>query len=147
MSVLSAIGCTSSWFSCLECVLVSCMGMKHTQLHAFRNLQVGSRIHLHSVYMQCSLFATLLVDSVSNLLWSKTMSRETAGISWQGLPPVSFWLQEIMGVLIGSAVIPIAMCLMWKKTNKWGAMGGAVFGQWCGLIAWLVFAKVKAHPT
>ncbi len=47
-----------------------------------------------------------------------------------------------MGVLIGSAVIPIALCLMWKKTNKWGAMGGAVFGQWCGLISWLVFAKV-----
>lgn len=51
-------------------------------------------------------------------------------------------VQEIMGVLIGSAVIPIALCLMWKKTNKWGAIAGAVLGQWCGLIAWLVFAKV-----
>lgn len=53
-------------------------------------------------------------------------------------------LQEIMGVLIGSAVIPIALCLMWKKTNKWGAIAGAVLGQWCGLIAWLVYAKVWA---
>ncbi|KAL3150999.1 hypothetical protein ABBQ38_012872 [Trebouxia sp. C0009 RCD-2024] len=53
------------------------------------------------------------------------------------------YVYEIMGVLIGSAVIPIALCLMWKKTNKWGAMAGAVFGQWSGLIAWLVFAKIK----
>ncbi|KAL3145727.1 hypothetical protein ABBQ32_003256 [Trebouxia sp. C0010 RCD-2024] len=53
------------------------------------------------------------------------------------------YVYEIMGVLIGSAVIPIALCLMWKKTNKWGAIAGAVLGQWCGLIAWLVFAKIK----
>lgn len=51
-------------------------------------------------------------------------------------------MQEVMGVLIGSAVVPIALCLMWKKTNKWGAMAGAVFGQWLGLVAWLIFAKV-----
>ncbi|DBA80299.1 TPA: hypothetical protein ACH3X2_007429 [Trebouxia sp. C0005] len=53
------------------------------------------------------------------------------------------YVYEVMGVLIGSAVVPIALCLMWKKTNKWGAMAGAVFGQWLGLVAWLVFAKVK----
>ena len=50
-----------------------------------------------------------------------------------------------MGVLIGSAVAPIALCLAWKKTNKWGAMCGAVFGQWLGLMSWLVFAKVRCH--
>ena len=55
-----------------------------------------------------------------------------------------FLMQEIMGVLIGSAVIPIALCLMWKKTNKWGAIAGAVLGQWCGLVAWVIFAKVWA---
>ena len=49
-----------------------------------------------------------------------------------------------MGVLIGSAVIPIALCLMWKKTNKWGAIAGALLGQWFGLVAWVVFAKVWA---
>ena len=57
----------------------------------------------------------------------------------------SMVLQEIMGVLIGSAVAPIAMCLGWKKTNKWGAICGAVLGQWLGLIAWVVFAKVRSH--
>ena len=58
--------------------------------------------------------------------------------------PSILLLQEIMGVLIGSAVIPIALCLMWKKTNKWGAIAGAVLGQWFGLVAWVVFAKVWA---
>ena len=57
----------------------------------------------------------------------------------------SMVLQEIMGVLIGSAVAPIAMCLGWKKTNKYGAMAGAVLGQWLGLISWVVFAKVRSH--
>lgn len=52
-------------------------------------------------------------------------------------------LQEIMGVLIGSAVAPIAMCLMWKKTNKWGAICGAVGGLVLGLISWVAFAKVR----
>lgn len=54
-------------------------------------------------------------------------------------------LQEIMGVLIGSAVAPIALCLGWKKTNKYGAMCGAVLGQWLGLMSWVVFAKVNSH--
>lgn len=53
------------------------------------------------------------------------------------------YVYEIMGVLIGSAVAPIAMCLMWKKTNKWGAICGAFGGQWFGLIAWVLFAKVS----
>ena len=58
-------------------------------------------------------------------------------------PLCNLLMQEIMGVLIGSAVIPIALCLMWKKTNKWGAIAGAVLGQWFGLIAWVIFAKVR----
>ena len=57
----------------------------------------------------------------------------------------SMVLQEIMGVLIGSAVAPIAMCLCWKKANKYGAMTGAVLGQWLGLMSWVVFAKVRSH--
>lgn len=43
-----------------------------------------------------------------------------------------------MGVLLGSAVVPIALCITWKKANKWGCMSGAVVGLACGIIAWLV---------
>ncbi|KAM5537057.1 hypothetical protein V8D89_009203 [Ganoderma adspersum] len=48
------------------------------------------------------------------------------------------WLYEFMGVVLGSAVVPIAMCVTWSKANKWGCIGGAVAGFCTGVIAWLV---------
>jgi Na+/proline symporter len=52
------------------------------------------------------------------------------------------WVYLVMGVLIGSAVFPIAACLLWSKCTKWGAISGALIGQWAGLIFWLVWTKV-----
>ncbi len=43
-----------------------------------------------------------------------------------------------MGVVLGSAVVPIAMCITWKKANKWGCISGAIAGFCVGVIAWLV---------
>ena len=43
-----------------------------------------------------------------------------------------------MGVLLGSAVVPIALCITWKGANKLGCMSGAVIGLICGIISWLV---------
>jgi Na+/proline symporter len=43
-----------------------------------------------------------------------------------------------MGVILGSAVVPIALCITWSKANKWGCIGGSVAGFVAGLIAWLV---------
>ena len=63
--------------------------------------------------------AKVLCSSVSSGSWWHTELNLTSNIV----------LQEIMGVLIGSAVAPIAMCLCWKKTNKWGAMCGAVLAS------------------
>ncbi|CDO75287.1 hypothetical protein BN946_scf184334.g5 [Trametes cinnabarina] len=48
------------------------------------------------------------------------------------------WLYEFMGVVLGSAVVPIAMCITWKKANKWGSIAGAILGFCAGIIAWLV---------
>ncbi|KAI9063673.1 urea transporter [Trametes sanguinea] len=48
------------------------------------------------------------------------------------------WLYEFMGVVLGSAVVPIAMCITWKKANKWGSIAGAISGFCTGVIAWLV---------
>jgi Na+/proline symporter len=47
-----------------------------------------------------------------------------------------------MGVFIGSAVIPVALLLLWKKANAVGAMAGAIIGCVCGVITWLVVAQV-----
>ncbi len=43
-----------------------------------------------------------------------------------------------MGVFLGSAVVPIALCVSWKKANKWGCIGGAIAGFVAGIITWLV---------
>ncbi|TFY55004.1 hypothetical protein EVJ58_g8521 [Rhodofomes roseus] len=48
------------------------------------------------------------------------------------------WLYDFMGVVLGSAVVPIACCITWRKANKWGCIAGAVIGFCCGVIAWLV---------
>ncbi|KAF9559110.1 urea transporter [Agrocybe pediades] len=48
------------------------------------------------------------------------------------------WLYTFMGVILGSAVCPIALCITWSKANKWGCIGGSVAGFAAGVIAWLV---------
>ncbi|KAI0028046.1 urea transporter [Vararia minispora EC-137] len=48
------------------------------------------------------------------------------------------WLYTFMGVVLGSAVVPIALAITWSKANKWGCIVGAVAGFFAGLIAWLV---------
>lgn len=47
-----------------------------------------------------------------------------------------------MGVLIGSAVVPIALAIVWKKTNKMAATAGALAGLACGVAVWLGSAYI-----
>ena len=51
---------------------------------------------------------------------------------------VHFHSQTFMGVILGSAVVPIALAITWNKANKWGCIGGALVGFATGIIAWLV---------
>jgi len=48
------------------------------------------------------------------------------------------WLYTFMGVILGSAVVPIALAVTWSKASKWGCIAGAVGGFAAGIIAWLV---------
>jgi len=48
------------------------------------------------------------------------------------------WLYTFMGVILGSAVVPIALCITWSKANKWGCIGGSLAGFVAGVLAWLV---------
>lgn len=45
-----------------------------------------------------------------------------------------------MGILIGSAVGPISLSLIWKKTNKVSASLSAILGLLSGIIVWLFSA-------
>ncbi|MEP6576500.1 MAG: universal stress protein [Nitrososphaerota archaeon] len=47
-----------------------------------------------------------------------------------------------MGILIGSAVVPVVLALVWKKTNRTAAMLGAVIGLTCGVAIWLLLADL-----
>jgi urea-proton symporter len=47
-----------------------------------------------------------------------------------------------MGVLIGSAVVPISLAIVWKRTNKVAATTGALVGLVCGLTIWLASSYV-----
>jgi urea-proton symporter len=53
------------------------------------------------------------------------------------------WMYLAMGVIIGSAVIPIALLLLWSKANAFGAILGTVTGCALGVTVWLTVAKVQ----
>ncbi|KAG8884150.1 hypothetical protein FRB97_005133 [Tulasnella sp. 331] len=47
-------------------------------------------------------------------------------------------LKLFMGTVLGSAVVPVALAITWRKTNPTGCIAGAIGGFAAGLIAWLV---------
>lgn len=51
------------------------------------------------------------------------------------------WLFLVMGLLIGGAVVPVALAVLWEKQTRAGAISGAVVGLCAGLTAWLGEAK------
>ncbi|CAA7411113.1 unnamed protein product [Spirodela intermedia] len=53
------------------------------------------------------------------------------------------WMYLAMGVFIGSAVMPIAFLLLWRKANATGAIAGTVSGCLLGVITWLSVTKVQ----
>ncbi|KAG9009360.1 hypothetical protein FRB94_012177 [Tulasnella sp. JGI-2019a] len=55
------------------------------------------------------------------------------------------WLYLFMGTVLGSAVVPVALAITWRKTNPTGCIAGALGGFAAGLIAWLVATSVLNH--
>ncbi|AIC15720.1 sodium:solute symporter family transporter [Nitrososphaera viennensis] len=56
-----------------------------------------------------------------------------------------------MGVLIGSAVVPVTLVL-WKKTNRVAATAGALAGLVCGVSVWVgtayvLYGEISVHST
>ncbi|MBA0649300.1 hypothetical protein Goklo_016875 [Gossypium klotzschianum] len=53
------------------------------------------------------------------------------------------WMYLAMGVLIGSAVLPIAFMLLWRKANAVGAIVGTITGCIVGIVTWLSVASIE----
>ncbi|XVE65443.1 hypothetical protein DITRI_Ditri07aG0181100 [Diplodiscus trichospermus] len=53
------------------------------------------------------------------------------------------WMYLAMGVLVGSAVLPIAFMLLWRKANAIGAILGTIVGCIFGIVTWLSVASVE----
>ncbi|XP_064598785.1 uncharacterized protein LOC135465474 [Liolophura sinensis] len=51
------------------------------------------------------------------------------------------WVYLFMGVLIGSAVMPITLAMFWGRMNSYGMMSGAIGGSVCSLSTWLIMAS------
>ena len=47
----------------------------------------------------------------------------------------------MMGILIGSAVAPVSLAILWKKTNRYAATSAAIIGLGCGVVSWLFSAN------
>ncbi len=57
-----------------------------------------------------------------------------------------------MGILIGSAVVPISLAVVWKKTNKSAVISAAIIGLVCGVVAWIssafiIYGQVSLFST
>ncbi len=52
------------------------------------------------------------------------------------------WVYLFMGVLIGSAVIPVALAVTWKRVSAEGMIFGPIFGTVSGIAAWLMVAAL-----
>ncbi|KAK2662017.1 hypothetical protein Ddye_000591 [Dipteronia dyeriana] len=53
------------------------------------------------------------------------------------------WMYLAMGVLIGSAVLPIAFMLLWRKANAIGAIAGTIIGCVLGITTWLSVTGIE----
>ncbi|KAK4331762.1 Urea active transporter [Rhodotorula toruloides] len=80
----------------------------------------------------------LLVDHVGIVVWCVVMA--VAGCVFHAIGVSLGWLYEFMGVIIGAAVVPVAMGIMWSKANRWACTIGAICGTSSGIIGWLVTA-------
>jgi hypothetical protein len=95
-----------------------------------------------------SVFESLKATG-SQVLWVSRIVILVFGLSMGGLscvlnqiPGINLgWVYNFMGIVIGSAVVPLWYCLTWKDANASGAIAGAWIGQILAIIVWLVVAQ------
>src|SRR5256885_7925821 len=79
------------------------------------------------------------MSHLSCVVYAVVMAAFSTGLFYAGVGMGYLYL--MMGVIIGSAVLPATLALMWKDQNWIAAAATPVLGLACALIAWLVTAK------
>jgi len=53
------------------------------------------------------------------------------------------WVYLFMGIVIGSAVIPITLSLFWRRLTAVAMTTGAIVGAVLGLLSWLIVSAFQ----
>lgn len=83
---------------------------------------------------KCVIFQWVTVIAVSLLIYPITLIVMGIGMQTQ-------WLSGFLGVIVGSAVLPIALAVVWHRTTASGVASGVLIGLVSGFTAWLVYAS------
>merc|ERR1739845_265139 len=86
----------------------------------------------------------LFISRITVIVWAVVMFLlniilDQIGQATEGTVSLG-WVYNFMGIMIGSAVLPIAFLLLWEKCSAVGACSGAILGNVCALIVWLSHA-------
>ena len=57
------------------------------------------------------------------------------------------WMYNFMGIMIGSAVWPVAMLVLDNRVSATGAIAGAVVGNIGSVLAWIITAAAEYDGT
>ena len=71
-------------------------------------------------------------------LYTRATLYQADASAWRGR-----YVYLMMGVIIGSAVCPIAFCMVWSKCTATGAVSGALTGLVAAVCAWLGYTKAN----
>ncbi|KAL2414710.1 putative urea active transporter 1 [Exophiala dermatitidis] len=96
---------------------------------------------IYQTYIHPTASGPLLIrmSHIACVVYAIVLASFSTGLFYAGVSMGYLYL--MMGCIIGSAVIPATLALMWKHQNWQAAAGAPVLGLVCALIAWLVTAK------
>ncbi|QIW97627.1 hypothetical protein AMS68_003145 [Peltaster fructicola] len=81
----------------------------------------------------------IAVSHTTCVVYSLIMAAFSTGLYYAGISLGYIYL--MMGVIIGGAVLPAALTMMWDRQSKVAAAASPVLALACALIAWLVTAQ------
>lgn len=83
----------------------------------------------------------MLMSHLSVIVFAYAMAGFAIGLYYAGVS--MGYLYELMGIIIGGAVLPAALTLLWKGQNKQAATYSPIIATCLAIMSWLVCTKSK----